>query len=59
VDLANFKSISAFVDRFEKEGGKRLDVLLENAGVVMHTYEPTLDGWENTQVSIIMKRTPG
>jgi len=48
VDLANFKSISAFVDRFEKEGGGRLDILLENAGLSTRKFESTDDGWETT-----------
>jgi len=48
VDLADFKTISAFADRFEREGGGRLDVLLENAGVLCTKFIPTVDGWETT-----------
>jgi retinol dehydrogenase 12 len=48
VDLADFRSISAFADRFEKEGGGRLDVLIENAGVLQSEYIRTVDGWETT-----------
>jgi retinol dehydrogenase-12 len=48
VDLAEFKTISAFADRFEKEGGGRLDLLVENAGVVTRKFESTKDGWEST-----------
>jgi retinol dehydrogenase-12 len=48
VDLADFKSISAFADRFEQEGGGRLDLLVENAGVVTRKFEGTKDGWEST-----------
>jgi retinol dehydrogenase 12 len=48
LDLADFKSISAFADRFEKEGGGRLDVLVENAGVFHSEFIPTVDGWEST-----------
>lgn len=50
VDLADFKSISAFADRFEKEGGDRLDVLLSNAGITMMNFKSTVDGWESTCV---------
>jgi retinol dehydrogenase 12 len=48
VDLANFKSVSAFVDRFDKEGGERLDILLENAGMATRNFHSTMDGWEDT-----------
>jgi len=48
VDLAEFKTISAFAERFEKEGGGRLDLLVENAGVVTRKFESTKDGWEST-----------
>lgn len=50
VDLADFKSVSAFADRFEKEGGGRLDLLLLNAGVVQNELVRTVDGWESTYV---------
>ncbi|KAF7291684.1 hypothetical protein HMN09_01259700 [Mycena chlorophos] len=46
VDLADFSSVSAFADRFEREGGGRLDILLANAATVLTKYEPTKDGWE-------------
>lgn len=46
IDLADFSSISAFAERFEKEGGDRLDVLLANAGVATLSFKPTKDGWE-------------
>ena len=48
VDLANFKSISEFANRFDREGGGRLDILVENAGVLQSEYIPTVDGWEST-----------
>ncbi|ESK92349.1 retinol dehydrogenase 12 [Moniliophthora roreri MCA 2997] len=45
IDLSNFASVKAFVDKFEKEGG-RLDILIENAGVMgSDEYEVTEDGW--------------
>ena len=48
IDLTDFASIKAFADRFEREGGGRLDALLENAGVQLHLFEETKDGWETT-----------
>ncbi|KAF8888744.1 hypothetical protein BD779DRAFT_428852 [Infundibulicybe gibba] len=47
IDLSDFNSVKAFVDKFEADGG-RLDVLVENAGIVMPKYEATKDGWEST-----------
>ncbi|KAJ7613155.1 hypothetical protein FB45DRAFT_874676 [Roridomyces roridus] len=45
VDLADFASVKAFADRFDKDGG-RLDILVANAGVNPSKYEVTKDGWE-------------
>ncbi|KAJ7173561.1 hypothetical protein C8R46DRAFT_1083145 [Mycena filopes] len=45
VDLADFASVTQFADKFEKDGG-RLDILVENAGMLADKYEPTKDGWE-------------
>ncbi|KAG5731867.1 WW domain-containing oxidoreductase [Termitomyces sp. T112] len=45
VDLSKFSSVVAFVDKFEKDGG-RLDILLENAAIFPGTYTTTSDGWE-------------
>ena len=50
IDLSDFKSISVFVDRFEKEGGGRLDLLVENAGLVTRKFSTTKDGWESQSV---------
>ncbi|KAG1738022.1 hypothetical protein EDB19DRAFT_1829309 [Suillus lakei] len=47
VDLANFASVTAFADKFEKEGGD-LHILVMNAGIVQPVYQPTTDGWETT-----------
>ncbi|CAK5267280.1 unnamed protein product [Mycena citricolor] len=47
IDLADFASVSAFADRFEREGG-RLDILVENAGVATDKYEVSKDGWETS-----------
>lgn len=46
VDLADFSSVKAFAKRFNEEN-KRLDILLENAGVLPDPKaEFTRDGWE-------------
>jgi retinol dehydrogenase-12 len=50
IDLADFKTITAFAVRFESEGDGRLDILLENAGALNTQFIPTVDGWENTYV---------
>jgi retinol dehydrogenase 12 len=50
VDLARMESVVAFVDRFQKDGG-RLDVLVCNAGVYEHKYSTTVDGYETTWVA--------
>ncbi|KAG2112709.1 uncharacterized protein F5147DRAFT_759577 [Suillus discolor] len=46
VDLANFASVAAFADKFEKEGGD-LHILVMNAGIVQPDYQLTIDGWES------------
>ncbi|KIK34450.1 hypothetical protein CY34DRAFT_812909 [Suillus luteus UH-Slu-Lm8-n1] len=46
VDLANFASVTAFADKFEKEGGD-LHILVMNAAVVLPDYQCTTDGWES------------
>jgi len=48
IDLTDFSSVSAFADRYGQEGGGRLDILVENAGIVTHVYRETRDGWEST-----------
>ncbi|KIK60990.1 hypothetical protein GYMLUDRAFT_113162, partial [Collybiopsis luxurians FD-317 M1] len=46
LDLANFVSVREFADRFEREGGGRLDILVENAGISSQTtYQQTGDGY--------------
>ncbi|KAG1738024.1 hypothetical protein EDB19DRAFT_1852582 [Suillus lakei] len=47
VDLADFASVTAFADKFEKEGGD-LHILVMNAGILQLDYQPTTDGWEST-----------
>ena len=50
LDLAKFASVRAFVDRFEKEGGGHLDILVENAGMYTSCFSKTEDGWETSWV---------
>ncbi|KAG1773277.1 hypothetical protein EV702DRAFT_1048358 [Suillus placidus] len=47
LDLANFASVTAFADKFEKEGGD-LHILVMNAAIALPggVYQPTTDGWE-------------
>ncbi|KAG7441665.1 short-chain dehydrogenase [Guyanagaster necrorhizus] len=46
IDLTSFSSVIPFADKAERELG-RLDILVENAGVVMWEYEQ-VEGWEKT-----------
>ncbi|KIK56207.1 hypothetical protein GYMLUDRAFT_230308 [Collybiopsis luxurians FD-317 M1] len=48
LDLASFASVREFADRFEREGGGRLDILVENAGISSQTtYQQTGDGYSS------------
>ncbi|KAF8350274.1 hypothetical protein F5887DRAFT_944569 [Amanita rubescens] len=47
IDQANFLSVKAFVDKFEKQGG-RLDYLILNAGIAVASYNATENGWESS-----------
>lgn len=53
VDLANFASVTAFADKFEREGGD-LHVLVMNAAIALPAYQRTTDNWES--VLIIWQR---
>lgn len=54
LDLANFETITSFVDKFEKEGENKLDFLIQCAGTWFGTYERTVDGWEtNMQTNFL------
>jgi NAD(P)-dependent dehydrogenase (short-subunit alcohol dehydrogenase family) len=48
LDLADLSSVHAFADRFNKEFD-RLDILLNNAGIMMPPYQLTKDGIESQQ----------
>jgi NAD(P)-dependent dehydrogenase (short-subunit alcohol dehydrogenase family) len=45
LDLANLESVKKFVDEFKKNYD-RLDLLINNAGVMMPPYSKTVDGFE-------------
>jgi retinol dehydrogenase-12 len=46
LDLGSFASVVAFVNKFEAEGGGRLDLLVENAAIATREFQKTQDGWE-------------
>jgi len=48
LDLSEYASIYAFVDRFEREGGGKLDYLFLNAGVSTKLFKFSKEGWEST-----------
>ncbi|KAH9479748.1 Short chain dehydrogenase sol3 [Psilocybe cubensis] len=49
LNLGEFASVKAFAERFEKEGGGRLDILVENAAILPSAkFETTPDGWETS-----------
>ncbi|KZT54849.1 NAD(P)-binding protein [Calocera cornea HHB12733] len=46
LDISSNSSVKAFAEKFAKEGGGKLDVLIENAGVNSPKMDRTPDGWE-------------
>jgi retinol dehydrogenase-12 len=46
IDMTDFKTVRAFADRYEQDGGGRLDLLVMNAGVNKFKYSKTVDEWE-------------
>ncbi|MCQ4082009.1 oxidoreductase [Streptomyces sp. RB6PN25] len=46
LDLADLASVRAFAKRYGDEGGERLDLLVNNAGVMAVPYTRTADGFE-------------
>ncbi|KAL0571588.1 hypothetical protein V5O48_010367 [Marasmius crinis-equi] len=51
-DFASFDSVKALKDKIDALD--RLDILVENAGIVAAEYETTKDGWESTiQVNVL------
>jgi len=47
VDLAQFVSVSTFADTFIRDNAQ-IDILVYNAGVLLHQYSPSNDGWEES-----------
>jgi len=47
LELSSFASVKAFADRFEREGGGQLDIVVLNAAIATHTYVLTEDGHES------------
>ncbi|KAI9451348.1 hypothetical protein F5148DRAFT_1277741 [Russula earlei] len=54
VDLARFSSVSAFADKFIRDGSQ-IDILVYNAAVALFKYSATADGWEETDVHYFAK----
>ncbi|THH16049.1 hypothetical protein EUX98_g9365 [Antrodiella citrinella] len=48
LELSDFASVKAFADRFQREGGGQLDILVLNAGMISLEYNVTADGHEET-----------
>jgi len=48
VDLTTFASVKGFADKFEKDGGGCLDLLVVNSAISTFDYVRTEDGWEST-----------
>ncbi|GHC41760.1 oxidoreductase [Streptomyces flavofungini] len=46
LDLGDLSSVREFADRYERERGGRLDLLVNNAGVMALPYRRTTDGFE-------------
>ena len=47
VDFTKFSTVSAFADKYEREGPGHLDLLILNSGIVRPKYIKTEDGWES------------
>ncbi|QRW02360.1 short chain dehydrogenase [Ceratobasidium sp. AG-Ba] len=48
LDCANFDSVKAFLERWEKRTSKQIDILINNAGGATSTLSVTPDGFEQT-----------
>ncbi|KAG1889941.1 NAD(P)-binding protein [Suillus subluteus] len=46
LELSSFDNVRSFVDRFNAEGPKRLNILVANAGTFKPVYTRTQDDWE-------------
>lgn len=59
IDLTDFKTVSDFADRYEKEGNGQLDVLVMNAGInVAGKYSKDESGWEKSYVQVLSSSSP-
>ncbi len=47
IDLADFSSITAFVQKLNDNGKGKVDLALLNAGVNLAQYQLSKDGWES------------
>jgi retinol dehydrogenase-12 len=47
IDLSQFASVSAFADKFTREGSQ-IDILVYNAAIAVLQYSATGDGWEQS-----------
>lgn len=48
LELGSFQNVRAFVDKFATDGNGTLNTFVANAGVMLHDYAQTQDGWEVT-----------
>jgi len=48
VDISDPASVKAFAERFEREGGGKLDIMVENAGVNTFSFKRAVSGYEQT-----------
>lgn len=51
MDFTKFSTVSAFADKYEREGSGHLDLLILNSGIVRPKYIKTEDGWESACVT--------
>jgi len=46
LDISDPASVKTFAERFERDGGSQLDILIENAGVTGFAFTRATSGWE-------------
>ena len=47
VDMMSFASMKSFVDKFEREGGGHLDMLILCSGIATFAYQVSEQGYES------------
>lgn len=57
IDLGKFQTISDFADRYEREGGGRLDLLIMNAAINTIYHSADESGWDQSYVIFFPKVT--